>query len=159
MKFEEFAAGQVLEFGTHTVTESEIVEFAEQYDPQPFHIDKDFAAGSRWSGLISSGFQTCGFAMRMVADHVLAGSESIGSPGLEYLKWSNPVRAGDRLSMRINVLETSVSSSGRYGVVSWQWLMLNQTELPVLDLVTTSLFALDSENAEASSAGRKTNPS
>lgn len=155
MKFAEFFPGQLLEFGAHTVTEIEIIEFAKRYDPQPFHIDKEFAAASRWGSLISSGFQTCGFAMRMVATHVLAGSESIGSPGLEYLKWPNPVRAGDRLRMRINVLESRTSSSGRYGVVRWQWQMLNQDDLTVLDSVATTLFAIDTASADIADADKE----
>lgn len=158
MKFEEFSADQVLEFGDHTVTESEILQFAEQYDPQPFHIDREFAARSRWGGLISSGFQTCSLAMRMVADQVLKGSESIGSPGLEYLKWPNPVRAGDQLRMRIHVHETRVSSSGQYGIVNWKWLMLNQLDLPVLDLVAISMFAISSENSERTSTAPPAGP-
>jgi acyl dehydratase len=150
MKFEDFSVDQVLEFGDHTVTESEILEFAEQYDPQPFHIDREFAARSRWGGLICSGFQTCGFAMRMVADHVLKGSESIGSPGLEYVKWPNPVRAGDQLRMRLHVHETRVSGSCRYGIVKWHWLMLNQLDQPVLDLVAVSMFEILGETANLS---------
>jgi acyl dehydratase len=147
MKYRDLYAGQALEFGAHAVTEDEIVEFGLRYDPQPFHVDKEAAARSRWGALIASGFQTCGIAMRMVAEHVLAGSESIGSPGLEYLKWPNPVRAGDRLRMRVQVLESSVSKSGRMGVVRWQWLMLNQRDDPVLDLACTSLFALRADAA------------
>jgi acyl dehydratase len=158
MKFEEICADQVLEFGDHTVTESEIRQFAEQYDPQPFHIDKELAARSRWGGLISSGFQTCSLAMRMVVDNVLNGSESIGSPGLEYLKWPNPVRVGDQLRMRIHVHETRVSSSGQYGIVNWQWLMLNQLDLPVLDLVAISLFAISGEHSESPSTTRTAGP-
>jgi acyl dehydratase len=142
MKFADFFAGQLLEFGQYTVTEREIIEYAQYYDPQPFHIDKEFAQRSRWNGLIASGWHTCSIAMRMVAVHVLQSSESIGSPGLDYLKWPNPLRPGDRLRMRVHVLEPSVSKSGRMGAVRWQWLLLNQDEKPVLDLVATSLFAL-----------------
>jgi len=142
MKFADLHVGQLLEFGAFTLSEDELLSFAQRYDPQPFHIDKAAATASRWSGLISSGFQTCAIAMRMVAEHVLHGSESIGSPGLEYVKWENPVRAGDGLRMRLHVLERTVSTSGRIGSVRWRWLMFNQRNEQVLDLTATSLFEL-----------------
>jgi acyl dehydratase len=142
MQFSDFHPGQTIEFGQCVVTEQEVVEFASRYDPQPFHVDKDWAARSRWEGLIGSGFHTCGMAMRMVVDHLLAGSESIGSPGIEYVKWPAPVRPGDALRMKVRVLETNVSRSGRVGAIRWQWLMMNQRDQAVLDLMVTSLFAL-----------------
>jgi acyl dehydratase len=142
MNFVDFQVGQTFEFGTTTITEDEIVEFATRYDPQPFHIDKAAAEATRWKGLIASGFQTCAIAMRMVVEHALQESDSVGSPGLEYLRWPNPVRAGDRMRLRLQVLERTVSKSGRIGSVRWQWLLLNQDEQVVLDLVATSLFAL-----------------
>ena len=147
MKFAELQTGQTLDFGAHDVTERDILEFARRYDPQPFHIDPEAAQASRWHGLIASGFHTCSIAMSLIATHVLQGSESMGSPGLDYLKWPHPVRAGDTLRMRVNVLETSLSTSGRVGVVRWQWLLLNQHDQIVLDLTATSLFALTSVHA------------
>src|SRR5262245_30155594 len=143
MKFAELHADQILEVGACKVTAAEIIEFANRYDPQPFHIDAAAAQASRWRGLIASGWHTCSIAMRMVVDHVLKDSESMGSPGLEYLKWPNPVRAGDELRMRLHVLETSLSKSGRVGIVRWQWTLLNQNDAPVLDLIATSLFSLE----------------
>lgn len=145
MKFADLHAGQSLAFGAHEVSEAEIVEYATRFDPQPFHINADAARESRWQGLIASGFHTCAIAMRLVADHVLQGSESMGSPGLDYLKWPRPVRGGDRLRMRVEVLETSRSKSGRVGAVRWRWLLLNQADDIVLDLVVTSLFSLNGE--------------
>jgi acyl dehydratase len=142
MKFADFHPGQVLEFGKYSISESEIVEFAARYDPQRFHTDRAWAANSRWKGVIGSGFQTCAVAMRMLVDNVLHDSESIGSPGFDYLKWPNPVRPEDSLRMRVEVLETRLSNSGRIGSVRWRWVMLNQKDLPVLDLIATSLFAL-----------------
>ena len=80
MKFAEFHPGQVIELGPASVSEQQIVEFAREYDPQWFHTDREAAASGHWGGLIASGWQTCGMAMRLVYDNVLAGSESIGSP-------------------------------------------------------------------------------
>ena len=143
MRFAELHPGQILEFGAEEVTEEQIVDYARRFDPQPFHVDIEAARASRWQGLIASGFHTCSIAMAMINAHILRGSESIGSPGLDYLKWPNPVRGGDRLRMRVTVLEVSRSKTGRMGVVRWQWLLLNQRDQIVLDLVATSLFGLE----------------
>ncbi len=97
MRFAELTAGRVIRLGPASLSEREIIAFARAYDPQWFHTDPARAATSLWQGLIASGWQTCGVAMRLVCDHILAGSESFGSPGLAYLKWENPVRAGDAL--------------------------------------------------------------
>jgi acyl dehydratase len=147
MKFSEFQQGQILRAGPVAMDEAEIIAFAAAYDPQPFHIDVDFAKRSRWKGIIASGWQTCLIAMRLVCDGPLRGSESMGSPGLSYLKWLAPVRPGDALSLEAHVLQVSLSGSGRVGVLRWQWLLINQTEQPVLDLEATSLFDLHSPSA------------
>ena len=142
MKFADFHADQVLEFGSYEVSEHELIEFAQRFDPQPFHTDQAAAAKTRWGDLIASGFHTCSIAMRLIADNALDGSESFGSPGLNSLKWLHPVRPGDRLQMRAEILNTDRSSTGRIGVLLWRWVLVNQDETPVLDLVATSLFDL-----------------
>jgi len=93
--FEDFAPGQDIDLGTRTVTEEEIVTFAREYDPQPFHVDRDAAAHSIYGGVIASGWHTCGMMMRMVVDGLLKRSASMGSPGLDGVRWLAPVRAGD----------------------------------------------------------------
>jgi acyl dehydratase len=142
MRFAELHQGQRLEFGSVTVTEAEIIEFAARFDPQPFHVDPVAARASHWHGVIASGFHTSSIAMRLMVEHVLLGSESIGSPGIEYLRWPHPVRPDDRLRMQVHVLQVQPSKSGGRGVVRWQWLLVNQSDQTVLDLVVTSLFAL-----------------
>ena len=142
MKFAELHAGRVLELGACKVSAPDILEFARRYDPQPFHVDEVAARATRWQGLIASGFHTCSLAMRMVSDQILQGSESMGSPGLDYVKWPNPVRAGDDLHLQVHILEASVSKSGRVGIVRWQWQMRNQHGVAVLDLAATSLFSI-----------------
>lgn len=142
MKFSEIHQGQVLEFGSYTVSEREIIEFATRYDPQLFHVDPAAAQASKWGGLIASGFHTCGIAMRLLVDNVLKGSESNGSPGLSSIKWLKPVRPGDTLNMRVEVLQAEPSRTGRSGVVTWKWQLFNQRAELVLDLVGTSLFGL-----------------
>lgn len=142
MRFSEFREGLVLEFGSYTLSEAEIVEFASRYDPQPFHIDAAAAAATRWGGIIASGFHTCSVAMRLMVDNVLAGSESSGSPGLSSISWLKPVRPGETLSMRVEVFEVQLSQSRGTGTVVWKWQLKNQRAELVLDLVATSLFDL-----------------
>jgi acyl dehydratase len=140
MRFEQLIAGSRLRAGPRAVTEDEIVEFARRYDPQPFHVDRDSASASRWGGLIASGWMTCGIAMELAVRHILDGSESIGSPGLDELRWEKPVRPGDELTLTVTILDSKVSSSGRTGVVRWRWELHNQSDDRVLSLVATSLF-------------------
>ena len=143
MKFAEFHPGQVIEAGPYVLGEEEILAFATRYDPQWFHTDPDAAARGLFGGLIASGWQTCGIAMRLVADAALAGSESFASPGLRYVKWPNPVRPGDALRLRAEVLSARRSDSKKtLGILEWQWVLFNQHDAVVLDLVATSLFRL-----------------
>ena len=122
---------------------SPIVDYARAYDPQWFHTDAARAATSQWQGLIASGWQTCGVAMRLLCDGILKGSESFGSPGLAYLKWENPVRAGDALRLTVEVIDQRIAKSKpTLGIVRWRWHLANQRTEPVLDLEATSLFDL-----------------
>jgi acyl dehydratase len=107
--FEDFAAGQEYPFGPHTVTRQEIVAFAAEFDPQPFHLDEVAASDSLLGGLAASGWHTCALFMRMVALGWLNDSASMGSPGIDNLKWKRPVRPSDVLSGRTIVLGTRMS--------------------------------------------------
>ncbi len=143
MRFAEFQPGQVIRCGPVTLTERQIVDYAREWDPQWFHTDPERAAASTWKGLIASGWQTCGVAMRLACDEILAGSESFASPGLAYVKWESPVRPGDVLKLRIDVLEVRVAKSKpTLGILRWRWRLYNQHEQTVLDLEATSLFDL-----------------
>jgi acyl dehydratase len=143
MKFADFRAGLVLKHGPASLGEQDIVSFAEQWDPQWFHRDPRAAAASRFGGLIASGWQTCGLAMRMAVECALEGSESFASPGLEYLKWPHPVRAGEPLVFRGDVLETRRSrSQPDLGIMRWRWHLLHEDGRAALDAVVTSLFDL-----------------
>ena len=148
MKFADFKAGMVIPGGRRTVTEQEIIEFATRYDPQWFHTDPVRAAGSSWQGLIASGWMTCSIAMQLAVTSVLWDSESIGSPGAEELKWPNPLRPGDEVELRMEVLEARLSRSGRRGVLRWRWILTTQRNEPVLDLTATSLFDLKAKPVE-----------
>lgn len=143
MKFNEFFAGQVLEAGPYELTESELLAFARAWDPQWFHTDPEAAAQGPHGGLIASGWQTCGIAMKLAVQAALAGSESFASPGLAYVKWTHPVRAGDTLSLTATVLDTRRSASQpTLGILRWRWQLFNQAQVQVLDLEATSLFKL-----------------
>ena len=109
--FEDFQTGQELPLSPHTVTRAEIVAFAAEYDPQPFHLDESAGADTLLGGLAASGWHTCALFMRMMYDGWLSESASMGSPGVDTLKWMRPVRPGDTLSGRSVVLETQASKS------------------------------------------------
>lgn len=148
MRFSELYAGQVITHGPQSISEEEMLAFAREYDPQWFHVDPERANNSLWQGLIASGWQTCGVAMRMVCAAVLDGSDSFGSPGLSYLKWEAPVRPGDELRLRIDVLDPRISERRpNLGIVRWRWRLFNQRDETVLDMEVTSLFELSSNAA------------
>ena len=150
MKFAEIQVGQVLEAGPYLVTEEEILRFARAYDPQWFHADPERAAHGPYGGLIASGWHTCAIAMRLSVDHVLAGSESFGSPGVAYIKWPNPVRPGDSLTLRAEALEIRRSrSQPDIGIMRWRWRVFNQHGQEVLESEATSLFDLSPRLGDA----------
>ena len=143
MRFADFHPGQVIEAGPHTVTEAELLGFAQAWDPQWFHTDPAAAAQGRFGGLIASGWHTCAIAMRLLVPAALQGSESFASPGLAYVKWPHPVRVGAVLSLRATVLEARrARSQGTLGILRWRWQLSNAAGTEVLDLEATSLFEL-----------------
>jgi acyl dehydratase len=108
--FEDFAPGQVFDLGSHEFSRDEIVGFARQWDPQPFHVDEAAAAKSAFGGLVASGWHTACVFMRLYVDALLLDSASMGSPGLEELRWLVPVRPGDVLRGTASVTEVTPSS-------------------------------------------------
>jgi acyl dehydratase len=138
--FEDFEPGQVYELGTRTVTEGELVEFARQWDPQPFHVDPEAAKESVFGGLIASGWQTGAMWMRMYVDTML-GSAARGSPGIEELRWLAPVRPGDTLTGRLTVLETAPSATrSDRGTVRIRGEMVNQDGVTVMAMTSRGHF-------------------
>ena len=103
--FEDYEEGAVYEFGEEAVEEEEMVSFARRYDPQVFHTDPAGAAKTTFGGLVASGWYTGALAMRMLVDHYISRVASLGSPGVDEVRWLKPVRPGDRLSVRVSVLE------------------------------------------------------
>ena len=109
--FEDYEAGRVYELGSVQVELAEVVEFATRYDPQYFHIDESRAKESIYGGIIASGWHTASMMMRVFADNFLSDVSSMGSPGLDELRWYLPVRPGDTLFVSAIVLETRLSKS------------------------------------------------
>ena len=142
MRFAELSAGKIIQAGPRSVTAAEIIDFAKRYDPQWFHTDPDLAARGRWRGLIASGWHGCAIAMELAVGAVLQDSESFGSPGVENIKWLEPIRPDDALTLRVEVLESRTSSSGGTGILRSRWGLWNQAGKQVLELTGTSLFEL-----------------
>lgn len=139
--WEDFEAGSVHEFGGHMLTKEEIVRFASEFDPQPFHVDEEVAKQSLFGALAASGWHTCSLVMRMMCDAYLLDSASLGSPGLENIKWLKPVLVGDTLSVRMEVLEARVMNSRpTVGLVRSRWEALNQRGEAVLSMEGWGMF-------------------
>ncbi len=139
--FEDFVPGQEFDLGKRTVSEDEIIAFATQYDPQPFHIDKEAAAKSIYGGVIASGWHTCAMIMRMVVDGMPCANSSMGSPGLDGVRWLQPVRAGDTLSLRHLTKDVKASSSKPdRGVVWSKWTATNQRGEDVCTIDGMAMF-------------------
>ena len=138
---EDFTPGMVLEFGGVEVTAEEIIGFARRYDPQPFHVDAEAGRASIFGGLCASGWHTTAMMMRMWVDNFLSPEASLGSPGIDELRWLKPVFPGDRLRCRVEVLETTPSRSRPFmGSVRQRTEVLNQKDEVVLRLVGIGLF-------------------
>ena len=139
--FEDFATGDVFELGSRAVTKEEIVAFAREYDPQFLHVDEQAATAGPFGGLIASGWHTGALWMRMYVDALLVDSVSMGSPGIEELRWLQPVRPGDTLRGRLTVLETAPSERRPdRGTVRSRGEMLNQHGELVLTMVARGYF-------------------
>lgn len=133
--FEDYGPGLVLEFGAAVVDGTEIIEFARRYDPQPFHVDPEAAARSPFGGLIASGWHTGSLMMRMLVEHYLSPASSLGSPGLDEVRWLAPVRPGDTLSVRVTILEARRSQSRPdRGLLRSQIEVLNQRRQVVMSM-------------------------
>jgi acyl dehydratase len=140
--FEDYPPGAVFTAGTVAVSEADIIDFARRYDPQAMHTDPEAAARGRFGGLIASGWHTAALMMRLFADHFLSPESSVASPGLDELRWLQPVRPGDVLSLRVSVLEARRSRTRQgEGVIRSFVELLNQNGEVVLSLKPISLIA------------------
>jgi acyl dehydratase len=133
--WEDFKVGERSEMGRHTFSADEIVTFARQFDPQPFHTDPQAARESPFGGLIASGWHTCAVGMRLMVDQYIGRTVSLGSPGIEDIRWLRPVRAGDTLTYSRTVIESRASASREgVGLVKHRWEAVNQASETVLTM-------------------------
>jgi acyl dehydratase len=138
---DDLRAGQIYQLGSATLSEEDIVSFAKQYDPQPFHIDPEAAARSIYGGVIASGWQTVCVFMRLFVDGLLERAAAMGSPGIDELRWLKPVRPGDRLEARVEVIGTRPSKSKQdRGLAKLRCVVADQAGDEVLTFVANVLF-------------------
>ena len=139
--FEDYVPGAVYEYGYATVTEAEILAFAGAFDPQPIHTDAGFAAAGPFGGLIASGWHTAAMMMRLLADHYLSRVASLASPGIDELRWPAPLRPGDSVHLRTEILEARPSrSKPDRGLVRTRVQLINQHGQDVLRLEAMNLI-------------------
>lgn len=125
--FEDYVPGLTVDCGTVSISEPEIIAFAKEYDPQPFHVDPVGAVDGPFGGLIASGWHVCAAGMRMLTEQILGCSHALGSPGIENVRWLKPVRAGDTLAYRVIVAASRPSASRPgTGLVKHRWEARNQ---------------------------------
>ncbi len=125
--FEDYVVGSTHEFGAIPVTEEEVIDFAQRFDPQSFHVDPEKAKKSIFGGIIASGWHTCAIAMRLFVDHYLSRVANLASPGVDEIRWVRPVRPGDELSIRVTVLDARQSrSKPERGIVTSLTEVVNQ---------------------------------
>jgi len=139
--FEDYVPGRVFEYGSITLNEQEIVEFAKRFDPQFIHTDRRAAADGPFHGLIASGWHTAAVMMRLFVDHYLSHVASMASPGIDELRWSRPVRPGDTLSIRVSIMEANRSrSKPDRGMVRSLIEVLNQDREVVMSLQAMNIL-------------------
>ena len=141
LHWEDFVVGSVAEYGPRRVTREEIIAFAAEFDPQPMHMDEDFARSTMLGGLAASGWHTCAIGMRLIVDGFMANSASLGSPGIDEVRWLKPVRPGDKLTLRRTVLEARpLKSRPAWGLVRFRFELVNQNDEVVLIQENVNLF-------------------
>jgi acyl dehydratase len=141
LHWEDFQLGEVREFGSYEVTREAVLAFAREFDPQPFHLADAAAEASLFGRLAASGWHTCAMAMRLLCDAYLLDSASLGSPGVDSLRWLAPVYPGDTLRVRVTVLESRpLASRPGVGLVRSATQVLNQDDVTVLTMEGAGMF-------------------
>lgn len=140
--FEDFAPGDSWETSGYTFTESAIIGFAFQYDPQPFHLDREAAGASMWGGLIASGFHTLAVCFRLVYQSGILNAHNVGGRGMERLRWHRPVRPGDTIRVKVEVAAAERSQSRRdRGNLTLRYFGINQRGEEVMSVDMLHLVA------------------
>ena len=142
LHFEDMTVGRVFELGSTAVTEGEIVDFASRFDPQPFHIDPAAATDTIYGGIIASGWHSCSMLMRLMVDGMIGDSSSMGSPGMDEVRWPAPVRPGDTLTGTATIVgaRRSASKPDR-GIVEILNELRNQDDVVVVSMRGTGFYA------------------
>jgi acyl dehydratase len=141
LHWEDFELGAVAIYGPRLVTREEIVAFAAEFDPQPMHLDEAAASATLLGGLGASGWHTCCLTMRMIADGFLLNSSSMGSPGIEEVRWLAPLRPGTRIRLRSTVLDVRASKSRpEMGLTKMNFEVLDDSDAIIMTLVTTFML-------------------
>ena len=139
--WEDFTVGRVMNLGRKVVEREATLAFAQQFDPQPFHLDDAAAEASLFKRLSASGWHTCAMAMRLMCDAYLNDSSSLGSPGIDNLRWLKPVYPGDSLGAEMEVLEARVMNSKPHiGLVLSRWRLFNQDGVDVMTMQGWGMF-------------------
>lgn len=140
--WEDFTPGKCITCGPKSVTREEIISFAQEFDPQPMHLDEEAAANSLLGGLAASGWHSCAILMSMMCEGYLLNSSSMGAPGVDEVKWLAPLHAGDTLRLKITVLESRASASRTdMGLVRMIYEMTNQKDDLVMTMNCMSMFS------------------
>jgi acyl dehydratase len=140
--FDDFQPGEILELGSYKVPREEIIAFARQFDPQPFHIDEEAGRRSIFGTIVASGWHTASICHRLLVDNLLSQTVSLGSPGLDELRWLLPVRPDDVLSARAEVVSTTPSrSKPDRGAIKFRLEARNQKGETVMTELATALFS------------------
>lgn len=138
---DDLAAGQTFTTNGVTLTEGDIIDFAWRYDPQPFHLDVGAATRSPYGGLIASGFQSLALCFRLFIQTGVFLESSVGSPGIDELRWLAPVRPGDTLHCEVEVLEVKPSASKPdRGIARLKYSAVNQEGVAVLSFIVMHLL-------------------
>lgn len=145
--YESLTVGDTETFGERTITREEIITFAEQYDPQPFHTDEEAAEQSLFGGLVASGWHTAAVCMRLFVDHA-ADDAWLGARGIDELRWIDPVRPGDTLSVTTEIVDKRPSGSDpTLGHVDSKLTATNQHDDPVLSWIGLAIVRRDPDRA------------
>ena len=150
--FEDYEVGQTAAFGNYQVTREEIIEFASKYDPQPFHLSDESAAGTHFGKLAASGWHTGAMCMAMLVENMKnVQAASLGSPGLDQLLWKKPVHAGDTLRVETELIEKRRSKSRpEMGLTRNRIKVLNQSDEVVMESINIGMTLLRDPNAPRS---------
>lgn len=146
--FEDLTVGEVIQLGERTLTKDDIISFAQEFDPLPFHLDEDVAKKSLLGGLASSGWQTAGFSLRMLVDEFLSKVAGMGGLGFDNLKWKRPLMKNDTLTGTVTIAALRRSKSHpEMGIVVLDFDMRNQKKQQVMTLQLTNLVELRDPSA------------